>query len=72
MIPIAALGGAMDAAGFWQNLATMLGTAAVWAQHRARPERDAVEELTHRLRHPLRHAAAHPLRALHRQWTRRP
>ncbi len=55
--------GAIDASSLWRHLASILGTAAVWAQHRAQPERDALDELTMRLRQPARHAVEHPFRA---------
>lgn len=47
----------------WQNLATVLGSAAVWAQRKATPEQDPILELTMRLRTPVRFAIRHPLSA---------
>jgi hypothetical protein len=68
MIPLAGLSGVFDAAGFWQNMATFLSTAALWAQQRAhKPEPDPVDELTERLRHPIRWTMRHPFTAIKRK-----
>ncbi len=69
--PLVALVGVFDPSGFWQTLATVFGTAAVWAQRRAVPERDAVAELTERLRRPVRFVAAHPIISVRRAAERR-
>jgi hypothetical protein len=71
MIPLAGLVGLVDGTAFWQNVATVFGAAAVWAQQRARPDADPVAELMFRLRHPVRHAAAHPIVTLRRKIDRR-
>lgn len=70
-IPLAGLTGIFDGAQFWQNLASFLATAAVWAQHRAQPDCDPIAELTFRLRHPVQDALAHPLVTLRRKADRR-
>lgn len=70
--PLVGLSGVFDAAGFWQGLATMLSTAALWAQQRAhKAAPDPVEELMERLRHPMRHALQHPVVTLRRKADRR-
>ena len=71
MLPIAALSGVIDPTSFWQGLATVLGSAAVWAQRRAVPERDAVQELTDRLRRPVAWTMRHPIVSLRRKIDRR-
>jgi hypothetical protein len=65
------LTGVMDPSGFWQGLATVLGSAAVWAQRRANPEQNPVDELCFRLRHPIKHACRHPIVTLKRKRDRR-
>lgn len=63
--------GAFDSIGFWQNLATLFATAAVWAQRRAAKDRDPVDELTARLRHPLSWSLRHPVASAMRRLGRR-
>jgi len=70
-IPLAGLTGMFDAAGFWQNLASFLGAAAVWAQHRAAVKQDPIAELTDRLRRPVRWTMTHPIVSLRRKVGRR-
>lgn len=70
-IPLAGLTGVFDAPQFWQNIATVFGAAAVWAQRKAQPEQDPVEALTFRLRHPVRSAMSQPIVTLRRKLDRR-
>lgn len=53
-----AIGAAIGAQVIWQNLATVLTTAAGWAQRKASPEQRALDELTYRLRHQEQVTAA--------------
>jgi hypothetical protein len=46
---------------FFEVLASVAGSIALWASHRA--QRDPVDDLIAQVRHPLRFACKHPLRA---------
>lgn len=66
-----ALGAVISGQLVWQSVATALGSAAVYAQKRAEPEREAIEELTMRLQKPAVWAARHPVQAIRRKADRR-
>jgi hypothetical protein len=53
----------------WASRAS-LALVAIWSQMRVKVPTDPVEDLTYRLRHPLKWAAAHPLRAMRRKIAR--
>jgi hypothetical protein len=54
----------------WASRASV-ALVAIWSQLRSAkvPEADPIEDLTYRLRHPLKWSAAHPLKAIRRKIT---
>lgn len=70
-IPLATLGALLDAAAFWQAVASTASAVALWAQQKAQPKRDVdhLQDLVERLRHPVRHALTHPVATVAR-WGR--
>ena len=47
-------------------IASAATAIALWAQHRKAAALDPIDDLTERLRHPVRWTIKHPLRALDR------
>lgn len=71
-IPLAGLTGIFDGAQFWQNLATLFGAVAVYAQRRARrPELSEYEQVEQMVRQPVIWTMRHPFVALRRRADRR-
>jgi hypothetical protein len=64
MVPLP-LVGMFGEVTIWQVLASMASALVGYAQHR--PSRSGLEDLTVRLRHPVRWAVQHPIRTL-RRW----
>ncbi len=64
MVPLP-LGGMFGEATLWQVLASMASGLVGYVQHR--PQRSGLEDLTERLRHPVRWTLQHPIRTIQRR-----
>ena len=76
MIPLSVLGGVFDTPGvtaqFWHAVASCASVVALWAQARAQVRTlDPVDDLTERVRHPVRWTMRHPVVAASRKLDRR-
>ena len=60
-----------DSGAFWGHVAQIFTAAALWAQQRAKPQQDPIEELMYRLRNPVKWTLRHPVVALKRKADRR-
>lgn len=59
------IAGLYEGRGVFELIAAAASAVAVWAQARVAP--DPVEDLTYRLRHPVRHALRHPIQFVERK-----
>lgn len=68
LIPLPLVTGLFEGRTLFTVIASLASAVAIWAQtHQARQPQDPVEELTERLRHPVRYFCRHPVRAIVRR-----
>lgn len=67
LVPLPLVAGLFEGRTLFTLIASMAGAIAVWAQTHQKAPQDPVEELTERLRHPVRYAVKHPFRAIVRR-----
>jgi hypothetical protein len=74
MIPVS-LASVIDSQGvvhhIWQGVAWCASAVAMWAQARVAKAIDPVDDLTERIRHPVRWTMRHPVIAVKRKLDRR-